>query len=339
MNELLIGQMATDMSMSKFHNETNKSFHLRVLYSGLALWLKTIMLDDFENTTGATHSVSKKHSYTRFSTVLVQFINFFPEYREWLNPDVRQYSDGDTVHFLRNRMIAVGEIYQCENSLYISLPSAENEIISPFITRHYGIGSNIPLKHSGVASYLLGQNNKMISKKNKESAESFLNHYFHTLEKETHLYQRELVFSNPLAKTDTFHYSWEKKPPVSSVYLARTPKGENGNKHFLIRTKNGNLEQYALTESHLKSQIQKKLLLAIRKVNGNPVKVIIQKEKEYFTLERYVKSFPFPDEAMVQSYGTPVESITDTLSWIFPITFYGVIEQTLENLFLEIVKK
>lgn len=339
MNEVLIGQMANDMSISKFDKEINKSFHLRVLYSGLALWLKTILLDDFEITTGATHSVSKNHSYTRFSTILGQFIVFFPEYKDWLKPAVTQYSNGDTVHFLRNRLIAVGEICQCKNTFYISLPEPETENINQFITRHYGIWSNIQLKHSGVATYMLGQNSKVVSQSNKISGESYLNHYFHTLELETHPYQGELVYSNPLAKTDTFHYSWEKNPPNSSVYLARTPKGENGNKHFLIRNSNGNLEQYALTVSHLESQIQKKLLLAIRKVNGNPVKVFITKEKEHFLLERYVKSFPFPEEAMIQSFGTPVESITDTLNWIFPIAFFEKIEQTLGNLFIELVKK
>lgn len=327
MNYDLINIMKNDLNMSQFSNETEFSFHCRVLYSGLAHWMKTILLDNFDDNENTHHTVSKHHLTARFDEVLKGFSAFFPEYAHWLYPENYKKQQINPSHFFQERLLRTGEILELDFANHLSLPQYK---------RLSGEGTEDGT-HFCYQGIVLSDRKKLSHEINlpPNSANYFAN-YLQTASFTDRTTQGDMEYFDSHAKTDTYHNSWKTNIPNEAIFVSRRNGDFGFSQYFIEKNSDGQRKYHCIEDILVDSQNFKRFLFALRKKNNNPLRVKLQEEGESFLLERFTNTFPYPEECIFEKYGWPVNSLDDTKKWRFSAEYLPLVKKCLENLAVEI---
>lgn len=328
MNNDLFLKMSKDMNINRYIDEPQKQFEIRVLYSAIILWLKTICLDENVGS-DEYYGVSKNYFHRRANFILNHIMSFFPKFKNWaeLGSD-----ECDVINFLRERLIKTGNIIEDGNRVLLSLQ--EDLAISESMSQKFGI-------EYGTLDYTLGVS--IVKKTKNESYYSdssdnlnLFEDYFNNIKFniDNSDYQKE--YFDPYIKTDTFYKSWSENKPNCDMYISRINSEYGQVIYFVEKYNNGNIHTHRINDFIITTGFLKKLLLFLRYQYKNPIYVNITKHTDYFTLTRHIKDFAGLEEKFIQSFGWPINNLVDELNWCFSIDVYNDVIKILNNLLIKI---
>lgn len=336
MNDNLLSKMSQDMMLFPFGNENKELFCARVLYSGMAMWMKAITLDNFEPNSDNYHCISKHHHFRRSEYMLSQILDFFPKLKGWVYAKYESGDEGHPIHILRERLLKSEEIIEVDFSNTISL-SAEKQIkISDKLIKHLGFTSDTVVQYNGISALSEIMSDTPHYHSQVLDCLSFTEKYFAQTKVIPDEWSVEKEYFDPRAKTDTFYSSWVNRAPNCEFYISRIASEQGNQRYFVEKNINGHIMSHKIDDFLVQSGNHLRFLLALRHKYNNPIQVKVERYKDHFVLKRYIKTFPFPEECSVQSYGWPKENLHDSLNWVFHNHLYEEIMLTLENLLIKV---
>lgn len=336
MGKTLINQIGKDLNIYPFSGECIDSYEKRVLYSGLAHWMKIILLDHFENSGTEPHSISKHHLYTRFSSVIHQYSELFPQYETWFFSERRDKTRVDLVHLMRNRLLDADEMQELGLNGNVSMTYPKAIKLSEEITRQIGIQNQLPITYTGIATLIPNCTGEVVKTCCDSTSMDIFTKYlagkkwFNVVEVE----QKE--FFDPKLQTDTFYKGWIDIVPEEPLFLSKIPIKFGMDKFFVERKTEYNHVCCEVEDFVVQSGEFKYFMLALRSKYNNPLKIHVKKGTDHFRLKRYVTSFPYPEEAWFITFGWPLSSIADTQEWIFSLKFLPHIQELSKKLCITI---
>lgn len=335
MNEALLSKMETDMNLFRFCNENQTKYVSRVLYSGMAMWMKAIALDGFQENSNQPTSVSKKHHTERSSFILKQFLDFAPEARAWFYDDNSLDKPLLPIQIMQERLLLSGELAELgfTNRIVSVLPT--KNYISDNLVRYKGLHNDIHTQYNGVTSAI---EEESIFENDKLSIDTlnFVEKYLHSANFKTDTWNAEKEYFNPCIRTDTFYQSWQKRPPEQEFYVSRIETGIQQYLYFIESSKFCITKSFKIDDYIYRNGNLSRILLAFRYKVDNPITVKIMHFPDHFELTRYIKSFPYPEEATLQAIGWPQNSISDNLNFCYHSYMLPEIKKILKNLLVKI---
>lgn len=334
MNSELVTRISNDLKIFQFQNESYDQYISRVLYSSIALWMKTITLDGATTSNYQKHSISKNHFHSRGDFILDNLLEFFPKKKSWYEND--KNTDEHPINFIRARLLRTQDILQIGNENRVSLSPSKDIQINEFLLKVYGLPVDIVEFSSGL-SILKKSFVNNFKTENLFDVVSFVEKYFGAIQFEKDEWSLEKEYFDPFIKTDTLYQSWVSKKPKCSVYFSRIPDkfDSTKNKYFIEKSVYDIQYSHKINNAIIDMNLLNKYLVALRHKYENPITVTIEKYVDHFILKRYVKSFYGREETFIQSFGWPIESLYDNLNWCFPIEFYDDIVKISEHLLFE----
>ena len=335
MNEALLSKMETDMRLFRFCNESQTKYVTRVLYSGVAIWMKAIALDGFQENRDQPSSVSKKHHTERSSFILKQFLDFAPEARTWFYDDNSIDKPLFPIHIMQDRLLLSGELAELAFTNRITSVLPTKNYIADNIVRCKGLHNDIHTQYNGVTSVIEGE---LSAKNDNLSIDTldFVEKYLLSTDFVTDTWNTEKEYFNPYTRTDTFYQSWVKQPPKQEFYVSRIETGVQQYRYFIEWSKSGITKSFRIDDYIYENGNLLRILLAFRHKVNNPITVKITHFPDHFELTRYIKSLPYPEEATLQAIGWPNNSISDNLNFCYHRYMLPEIKKVLKNLLIKI---
>lgn len=332
MNVALLKQIADDLNIVRFSAESFESYANRVLYSSFSLWLKIICLDGITQKSQVNYNISKYYHHKRGEFILNNLLDFFSSNKAWFCCDETNHP----VNFLRKRLIFSSDILEINDDSRLYLHKKEYKIVNDTLEKVLGVPSGDFNFSSGIS--LLRINNNHTYETSKSYIKKFYDDYISNITFVKNEWSESKEYFNPFIETDTIYQCWTELKPKSNIYISRIKDKSGRSLYFAGKNVNQIEYSYKINDFIIESGILNKMLLYIRHTSGNPIRVEIKREAEFFTLRRSVKNFYGEEEIFIQTFGWPEKSLYDQLNWIFPICFYDDVINILNNLFL-IVKE
>lgn len=335
MNNELLSKMETDMRLFRFYDEPEAKYIARVIYSGMAMWMKAIALDGMNEIDKQPSSISKNHHTTRADCILKQFLAFAPDAIDWFYDDNSLDKPLFPIHLLQERLLRSGEIDELgfTNRIMPVLPT--KVAITDTLARCKGLHNGIHAQYNGITS-VIEEKLDAASKNTFVETLDFAEKFLHSANLTPDTQSREKEYFDPYVKTDTFYQSWEQKIPECNPYLSRVETSFQQYHYFVESNENGITKSCRIDDYMVASGNLLRLLLVFRSRVFNPISVTITHYPHYFKLKRYVKSFPYPEEATLQAIGWPINSISDNLNYCYHSYMLPVIKSILGNLLMNI---
>ncbi len=330
MNNELLSQISEDLQIVKYPTENYNSYTSRVMYSALALWLKTICLDGITQKNQKNYSITKKYFHQRGSKVLNDFIEFFPTSKEWFTEPKK-----NPIVFIRERLIHSMELLVVNQNNRIYLPTNDIVRISGSFSKIIGVPNNNFTLCSGVA--LITANNFLSPFPNlSKNIQEFYEDYISTSNFIKNDWNTAKEYFNPHIKTNSLYGSWTTTRPSEHYYLSRSKDKLGVYRYYFEKTKYNRLYSHQIDDSHVKSNMIKRILFYLRHKVDNPVVVEIKKHPTHFILKRWINSFTGEAEVLLQSIGYPVNSLYDTHNWFLPSIMYNDFVEILISQYIKI---
>lgn len=336
MNEGLLLKMASDMKLFRFSNELYANFAARVIYSGMAMWMKAIALDGFQDNIDELTTVSKKYHTERSEFILNQFIRFIPELKEWFFDSDSLIDSLFPIHELQGRLLQSGELMELGFTNRITSVQPTRYRLSGGITHCKGLHNGIQPQYNGIASVIEEKLSNNACTDTQIDTLDFAEKCIESANFSKDLWAAEKEYYNPLVETDTFYKSWESKKPEQDYYISRIETGIKQYRYFFETTENGTVKSSKVDDYIIESESLLRILLALRHKANNPVSITITYFTDHFEVKRYVHSFPKPEEFVFSAFGWPINSISDNLNFSYHNYMLPMIKQTLQNLLIKI---
>lgn len=335
MNDTLLSKMAHDLGLVKFFNETQKDFSTRVIYSGLAVWMKTIPLDGYDENDITRTSVTKKYHTERSKKILDEILKFFPEIKSWFYDEESNQDINFPIHSIQQLLISNDELFVDDISDRVYPIKSFMKEVAGKINCVKGIYSNAYGRYSGI-SCLSQTGNRIAASRTMISTTEFLDNLIKSSSFSTDEWNIKKEYFDPSIQTTTFYKSWVDKRPMQRYYISRIETGIKQYRYFIETEKNEKISSYKLNDLIIESGNLKRILLALRFNANNPLSIRIVHYPDHFELNRYITSFPYPEEFMVRALGWPVQSISDNLKYRFIKQTFPEIKSIISNLMIDI---
>lgn len=147
MKKELIEAMQNDMRIFPYIGESEKQLCSRLVYSGIAQWLRCFVLDSSDSQSAGK---SKKYLYSRGKEVLDSFCDAAPELKDWFCID-EAVGEDDPIRNIREKMICANEFVEDNLNSSLLLPVHHVFSCGDNVEREVGLsGERISCEYVGV---------------------------------------------------------------------------------------------------------------------------------------------------------------------------------------------
>lgn len=336
----LIERMSRDMKIIKYPNEKWEHYTGRVIYSAIALWIKTCTLDRdlFEEDRQCR---SKRYVYQRCSQILSELLALVPEAYNWFwNEDLLNQKDNeDPIRLIRDRMLRSGEIIELGFDTDIAIPNERTMALTESLSRVISIETYKYKRifSSGLAWLVKESNNVDTMNYRVLRPTEFLNWLFQSVNWETTPLRAEIEYFNPYSR-HALSKAWSNTKPPSmdhNIYLGRSELYKDLKDYYLICNDVNGTRWCKLHSFFLEQKEGYRIMLALRKLADNPVKAKVIVHNHMCELRLFSK-LPLREEITLQTYCWPKNNIRDTFNYIMPIEIWPYIKNIIETLEMEV---
>lgn len=304
----LTNDMAVDMQISRYKDEKDQSYYGRLLYSGLAHWMRFFTQDySLDDSKGR----SKAYLLKSGTNMLNNMLDVIPQAKTWF---FRESQDAEKViRLLRDRMLAAGELTELQMGAKVSLPdyTVENN------GRIKGLADRSPnCKHIGVTriSSNVQQDSYCFDKIDiKEYIQWIYSHAKWSICNEVKNYEFFDVYSKKPP-----YQSWTNKVvDIEGLHLARITIINGLYEYWLFKLYDGQYYSAPLGNNLSEYKEQRRIVLGLRKMFQHPMEASYKKEKNVVIL-RLRCYLPLKEESIMETYCWPSRSVSDKLEYIVP---------------------
>lgn len=331
MYKQLISDIAFDLGIKSYQGESIDLYCSRVVYSGISLWMKYILLDRMI-LEDESEIKTKNYHYRRSSEILNEYLNLFPAVKKWMCPR----DNVNPIHEIRNRLIAADEIIEVDLAGNITLAKPKKLTIDRNISRLIDLTSEISeFKYVGITKIMNEQNKNdvtLLSESSLDIVKEFINPLYYSVLPTTN-FDYELF--NPMTK-HKFNNDWLDNGNINMELnlIRKRTDIENYWDYVLVLNQSDKLYQYPINDELIKQGFHIRLMLGLRKMYGNTVKARFKKNGDIVELTLDI-NLPRYEQSFLTTYSWPKRHIIDNWSFIVPIEIWDVIAKMLQTLGFE----
>lgn len=324
--------MSVDMGIKKFANEKEEIFKSRIIYSGIAQWMKAFVLQEEINRTDKK-GISKNSLTLQSKVIYQEMLNRFPECKLWFDPKNKE----EALLLIEKQLMMSGELLQCgsESESRWAMPYAQTQILRDGIGRRLGVnvdGLNKNYCVSGIATIQLFQSPLFEKKIEVDSYEWAITH-FKQLKFHSNSYSSSRIeYFNPFVSYNRIKLHWqENRPDIDNLpFLCCRIVRENHYDLFLEKNdEDREISSIIIKDNPLYPELLRFFYAQCEHVH-NPFKYHCVESGDSVEFQCPTK-LPFSTEAIVHAIGWPLRNISD-LHYIYPKKVWPAVEKELTRL-------
>lgn len=337
-NSDIFAAMRRDLKVRRYPGEEMDFYYARLLYSGMAFWLKTATLDkdilQIEEEAGA----SKSHVLLRCERVLNEFLEMYPFLQKWYYTDSKSENPVD---IMRHRMLQAGELMEIGFKTNITIPAYQEYGLTKDISITRGLKQDFRRGiSSGLAWLTMNRTSSIYSIEDKifklpnTDALNYLERFVNEVSWEKRIGTENIeLFDASIKKSLSNGWRNDFNLKEGEVTVARRNIRYNDYEYYLIKKAN-NQEYLHSIDEYLKSQNEvRRLLYGLRMKANNPIKAKVKNYEDEGIIELHLYSkLPQKEENVLLQLGWPQKNINDTNNLIFIEETWGCISEVLKNL-------
>lgn len=327
----LIKQMASDMDITPFVNESETAFVNRVLLSGLGMWCLTLSTKSLNGETGAT----KNYLTRKLNELIDSYFDIFPESKEYFSledetPSVKIREMYESLGYLTQNKMGLLSIANFgrglkvnENVIFFGLPNTEYSLSGLAVVCKEA-------KYYETIQDVLIRDNLLPQEFVKNSFDITL---FDEWKKDV-----ELEFFNPL-KEANISSSWQTFP-TTRYTIARNVDTQDY--YRVICNEEGSVEYYLLEKRKNKQPViseneYRRLYYGLKAFYGHPYVVKIEKiDKRYIRLYLYAR-LPNREQLFLNLIGWDERKAFEGNQYIFELKWLPLLRTLFNGLGIEVV--
>lgn len=329
MDKQLEATMRLDMQILKYQGESQMNYEGRLIYSGIAEWIRYIILDE----TGLSEGVqSKAYVLRRVRSLIDNFVKSVPSAKDWLIPDKGDEDNiSDTISSIRDAMTVSGELLEVDENNNLELPLFQTITLNDncsritglnhekIISRYVGISRIIPSVDSDNGTYIW----------NTLPVDEMLLNIFNSAKFTECSNVEDYEFFNPLSKKIPSN-SWSTHPIREQGHLLARNSSFNGlHEYFAFIHEKDSYSYYKFPDVMNKEKEERRVLLGLRYEYQNPM-VAYYEDKDSVVLLHLHCRLPLSIEGIIKTFSWPLHNISDFQNFVIPIYLWNNIKNLLE---------
>lgn len=331
-------QIAKDLKISRFPNETENDFIGRVIYSALSEWIKASTFDrKIDDQEGVTDVGCTKHHVTRkCGDILDAFLEVYPQIKSYFFPSDEK--EPKPIQEIQKRLFLGGVLVSGENNT-VQLSQEKYGYISNHFYFERGNFFQMGKQVSGLGCYTntisedfhISQIDELFFIPPKNAEETF-QHFYQLMDEKFETFSTVPEFWKffDYSSNKRFHNSWvnhfHEKGKITVYKNSNSPLD-----YGLAKYSNGKLS-FAKFPSHIAETKEiRRILYGLRAIENNPCQASLKLKGDSVNLEFYT-SLPQREQTLLYMMAWPVRSMYDRTQYIAPIEFLPTIKKMLNNL-------
>ncbi|WP_282925092.1 hypothetical protein [Peptoniphilus genitalis] len=342
-----------NLKIQKYKDEDDVSYLSRLIYSSLGLWCLTLGKNSIEDVMG----VSKNYLTRKLNLLLEEYINIFPEIKQYFYPQLKNLSveiknleKTELALFIRSFYEETGYFLTRENNYNVLNSGREIISLSNGIFLYFGIPNyNFLMNGLGINTFENKDNGIEINIKeflirDSFTPEEFVENIFCEMEFtsiDTEI--NKLEYFNPLSKKNVYK-SWKKdiyyfwKENSFDFPIRTVARNLEYNEYYKVLIGKDNkilfskpMKNY-FNKKDMSGQEYNRLYLALRKYYDNPATAIFYKiDDDHYRLDLFA-SIPNREYFYLLLNGWPIDAYTNRYNFIISDDSKSSCAEVLENI-------
>lgn len=341
----ILNTIVKDLKMVKCRDESNYLYHARIVYSAMAMWIKTTALDSNISDDITTNGASKKHVFERCSRVLNDIVSIEPSIRPWFFDEFEEDSSATTkshpVNIIRERMLQAAELIETGFNSDVAVPCWNVIPLSKNFTRLIGIPSNsYPYSAKSAGITWIDENiiAEFYEQKMPSAAEQTIK-YFSITNWERAISDERKEYFDPSILESSLYKGWTTKRPSKIAFcLSRRDLGNHLYEYYAEKTIDEVQVIHKIDEYLIERNEHRRFLYGFRKLVDNPVCAYFTKYDGFIKLH-LCAHLPLEEEIIIHTLAWPVQYITDELNWLIPSSVWSIFMMILNQLDINVVEE
>ncbi|MCQ2498857.1 MAG: hypothetical protein MJ133_07710 [Lachnospiraceae bacterium] len=335
MNNTLKRQMSIDLNIFKYEEEMEKEYNQRLIYSGLACWVRTLLYGN--SISDYSSDIEKKfpdimYVQSYLYKVASGFLGLFPTMDGWINDEDKDKASVLAGEIIQE-MIYLGEIAEIDGRLLAPVPAksvAYDKWIHVFGNSTYDRNC-ISI---GLSQWSESKNkeaikpNRLISISGDDYCEHIRKHFDWS--------ERRIVGQYEIFKVGMkgrYAKSWvpfDKEKCEDGLYLLRDMNTfEPG--YFLLKKEAGRELISTLDPWYMDNREEYRIMYALNRSNKTPAEFKMKDMGDYFVL-KYPSRLPEYENKLLYSLSWPNLHCDAKFSRVFPAKFKQLVINEIVNL-------
>jgi hypothetical protein len=328
-------RISSDLAIRKYSREPENYYFSRVIYSAIGCWILYCTGDKSIEEDNSKYGISKNYINRRCSKILNDFLEIYPQAREWFFTDnIKECTD--VIKYIREIYELLGFLVPADKASSLVLPMYRKVVIEnglvmyrgdSEISRMIGLGKYKSVKEAKRDDITLLFDMFLIPNKR---ADDFVQDYIKKARwVPGGIYEHTQFFDykseNPISKswTDTWGYD------AITVY-------RNGIIDYgMVKFENGQLYTSQFPEHIVSEKEVRRFMYGIKGSNGAYMKAMLKRYSDVAILKLFSK-LPEKEMLLLRLMSWPVENIEDVFNYYIPFEVIDVVNKILENLCIEV---
>ncbi|WP_406038825.1 hypothetical protein [Succinimonas sp.] len=336
----IIETMALDLGVYHFANEALDDYQSRVIYSGLASWIKAITMDQSVSFFSSDAGVSRRYVHERCKEILLTLLKMYPESKSWFIGDGRNYVE-ETVGLIRNRLLKHGDLLNKGFSTNIVLSYVNTKQITSEFETVYGIILSNDIEYDGVAAIRKINNpfSNSYEEVNFVDPLTWLSDYLCNLTWFSSVVSKssKIEYFDPFVKLKNNNSVWKTSLPnvVEDICLAKVPLGNHNFEFYLYKPKIDlwhKIDPFFVTQGY-----HIRIKNALRVAVNNIIEVKVEKYASHVKLQLN-ELLPEEINVLLESYAWPCRYIKDRYRWVMTPFIWRYLTNYIENVGVRITE-
>lgn len=338
MTDEMMAAMATDLNIRQFVNENQPQFINRLLYSGMACWIKTAAMDapitfslspDQNTNRQETKGVSRRHILDRCDSILTEMLCRFPASKLWFETTP---GNEKAIQLIRSRLVRHGDLLNVGFQTNLTLAPESVIPLNPDLECGKGYLLDTSFSYSGIAMIRRQQTEYLFKENDRIDSCKWLKNYIKSAWWKPANLPEDVEYFNPFRKVRSNYGCWQDVPPtpVEGIVFARRTVSLLPTEYFLIKP--GEKAKLHRIDSFLRETGEyRRFQFAFRRVVGNDLAadVKIYQDHIHLKLRFYLPEW---ENRLLESFAWPCNSVSDKLEWDMPLSIWAYIKIYLEKL-------
>lgn len=338
MHDQIINAMSKDLGVQRYAEENETHYVCRVLYSGLACWIKATTFDTALSESHLSYTgVSKKHIHDKCGKILSEFMDRFPFVGDWFYGGDRSV---DPVSVVRQRLFGSGDIIDIGFQTNVGLVKTSELQLTNQLLQTKGVVLQRSSFYTGVSTVKrvalgCGESPKIQLPNSQEWLFEFVNRAWWKKgevadEQMEYFDAQQYSLNNSIWKGNKFNY-------VSGLILCRRQINESSYEYILQKRVSGEVHHHRVDPFLQETREYRRIMFALRSLANNPAPAKAKGSQRNIHLSLRVH-LPNKEQQCLESFAWPSNSIDDKLEWDMPYEVWIYIKEELLRLGLNVTE-
>ena len=334
-------QIANDLNVIKFTDETEQDYNQRIIYSAAAMWIRSLIYSNYTNDSNWSN-VDILFVQSNLAKIISKYLEIFTVNIDWLESDTKKNT--------KNIEMDIANVIIQEMIDTHCISEVHDRKISPVARNTFMIGNNClihglnifdrDIKSVGVSQWKIAEKEKfaipkkIIDVKGKD--------YYEVMEsnfewQETTIDSNFLIFL--VGKTRGYSRAWgelEIDTLQNGIFLLKEEHAYTGG-YLLLKKNQDKYFVCSLDPWYAETREIYRIMYALNLKNSTPARFRIKEFKEYVILF-LPSALPEYENRILLSSSWPYSNYADKFTRIIPIDLWNEIKKMIIEIGGEIVK-